>query len=107
VARELGEQLSSEIGQDAIAAYSVSFCRWREAEKQLAESGSVVKVAGRPQENPFLKISVTAARQMRNFQAEVERRRKQLAKQKAKTKATNPPPMKIADYADDMEAANG
>ena len=100
VARELGADVASEIGGDAIAAYSVAYCRWRQAEAQLAESGDVVKLPnGYPGANPYLVISTTAARQMKQFQDRVADARRHVKKTKAKQR----PMMRIARDDDDDE----
>ena len=46
------------IDADLVAAYSVAFARWREAEARVAELGVVVKSpAGVPIENPYLGVA--------------------------------------------------
>ena len=107
VAGELAQaDIVEQIGIDAIASYAVSFCRWRDAEKQVAASGSVIKAPnGYPAANPFLGVSNTAARQMRQFQDRVADARRRAQKTRARTAPARP---RMRIVADDLnEAANG
>ncbi len=57
--------LLTEIDGDQLALYVTAYCRWREAEHQLAESGTVIKSpSGYPVLNPFLSVSNGAMKQM-------------------------------------------
>ncbi|MFI5380650.1 MAG: P27 family phage terminase small subunit [Tepidisphaerales bacterium] len=106
VAAELAQVgILDMIGADAIAAYSVAYVRWRDAEKALATDGDVVKLPnGYAGQNPYLAVSLAAARQMRGFQDRVGDAKRRAAK-KAKA-STVRPRMRIVD--DDLsEAASG
>jgi P27 family predicted phage terminase small subunit len=60
---------------DALAAYCVAYSRWQAAETKVGELGSVVKSpAGFAVVNPYTIIAEKAARQMRQFAAELRRR---------------------------------
>ncbi len=67
------EQLGilSEIDSTALAAYCQSYSRWVSAEKKLALYGEIVKSPnGYPIQSPYLAVSNTALKFMRDFATE-------------------------------------
>ncbi|HEX4124516.1 MAG TPA: phage terminase small subunit P27 family [Tepidisphaeraceae bacterium] len=58
------------IDADQLALYCTAYARWAEAEKQIAESGTVVKSPnGYPVQNPYLSIANKAMQQMHQYLA--------------------------------------
>ena len=56
--------LVTEIDGTALAAYCVAFARWVDAEKQIQQSGTVIKVGKMLQVSPYLAIANKAMAQM-------------------------------------------
>ena len=66
-----GVGLMSAIDGDALALYCAAYERWVEAEKQLRQTGVIVKSpSGYPIQNPYLAISKAAAAQMQKLLVE-------------------------------------
>jgi P27 family predicted phage terminase small subunit len=84
---------------EALAMYATARARWMEAERQIQESGEVVKSpTGFPIENPYLKIANTAMRQQHQLLVNFQKALKRLEK----VKADKPRPMRL-QHADEIE----
>lgn len=58
----------TEADADALAAYSIVYARWADAERHLTEDGPVVKSpTGYPIQNPYLAIANKALEQMDRY----------------------------------------
>lgn len=70
VASELQSQgMLTVVDRAALAAYCVCYSRWRDSERQLELTGTVVRSpkSGYPIQNPYVGIANTALDQMRKF----------------------------------------
>jgi P27 family predicted phage terminase small subunit len=64
--------LLTVVDGDQLALYCVAYARWAEAEKQVAEGGTVVKSPnGYPIQNPYLAIANAAMKQMHAYLAKL------------------------------------
>jgi len=63
--------LLTTIDRDGLAAYCQTFARWREAEREIAKHGMVVKGRdGGPVQSPFVSIAQRSLAQLRNWLVE-------------------------------------
>ncbi|MEM9019950.1 MAG: phage terminase small subunit P27 family [Planctomycetota bacterium] len=64
-------KIVTQADRAALAAYCVTYGRWVEAEKDLRETGVIVKSpSGYPIQNPYLAVANKALQQMRQYLAE-------------------------------------
>jgi P27 family predicted phage terminase small subunit len=63
--------LLTEVDRDALATYCHTWSRWREAERNIAESGMVIKgKGGYPVISPYVAVANRCMAQMRSFLVE-------------------------------------